>query len=143
MVTQREIGLAHDICVYAHAGQVDKAGKPYYLHPEFVAGQVSKPEEKVVALLHDVMEDTDFPVSVLRAIFSDEVMEPLLLLKHKKGVPYMEYIKALSANRTARTVKMADLKHNMDLSRIQSPTENDYQRIEKYKKALGYLQSVS
>lgn len=139
--TQKQIDLAHDICVYAHSGQTDKAGKPYHFHPEYVASQVSKPSEKITALLHDVLKDTDFPLSVLKAIFDEEVIEALLLLCHDKSVPYMEYIEKISANETAKAVKIADLKHNMDISRIPYPTEKDHLRLEKYKKAIKILEN--
>ncbi len=134
--------IAHDICVYAHAGQVDKAGRPYHLHPEHVAEQVTSPDEKIVALLHDVLEDTSFPVSVLEAVFNEDVIKALRLLCHDKSVPYMDYVKRLSENKIARAVKMADLKHNMDLSRLSAPSKKDYLRLEKYKKALAFLESA-
>ncbi len=140
--TQKEIGIAHDICVYAHAGQTDKAGQPYYLHPEYVAEQVAEPDEKVAALLHDVLEDTNFPLSVLEAVFNSEVIDALKLLCHQKGMPYMEYIERLSSNKIAKAVKMADLKHNMEISRIPAPSEKDYSRLEKYKKALAFLEKA-
>lgn len=140
--TQKQVDLARDICVYAHTGQTDKAGKPYYMHPEHVASQVEKPDEKIVALLHDVLEDTDFPLSVLKAVFNEEVVQALLLLCHDKNIPYMEYIEKIGANKTAKAVKMADLKHNMDISRIPNPQEKDYARLEKYKKALSFLESI-
>lgn len=139
--TQKKVEIARDICLYAHAGQFDKAGKPYHLHPEYVAEQVDKPNEKIAALLHDVLEDTDFPVSVLEAVFDEEVMDALRLLRHDKDIPYMDYVEKLSVNEIARDVKIADLKHNMDLSRIPEPTEKDYARLEKYKKALTLLES--
>ncbi len=140
--TQKEMSIAHDICVYAHAGQVDKAGRPYHLHPEHVAEQVTSPDEKIVALLHDVLEDTSFPVSVLKAVFNEDVIKALRLLCHDKSVPYMDYVERLSKNKIARAVKMADLKHNMDLSRLPVPTEKDYRRLEKYKKALAFLENA-
>ena len=139
--TQKQVDLARDICVYAHTGQTDKAGKPYHLHPEHVASQFTEPSEKIVALLHDVLEDTDFPLSVLKAVFNDEVIQALLLLCHDKSVPYMEYVEKISANKIAKAVKTADLKHNMDISRIPNPTEKDYSRLEKYKKALQILEN--
>lgn len=102
------ITIAHDICVYAHRGQVDKAGKPYYLYPEYVAAQVEGESEKIVALLHDMMEDTDFPVSVLEALFGQDIMDALYLLRHDKSVPYLDSVTRLKDNPIARTVKLAD-----------------------------------
>lgn len=139
--TQKEVDLARDICVYAHSGQTDKAGNPYHYHPENVSERVETPDEKITALLHDVLEDTDFPLSVLEALFGKDVADALKLLNHDKSVPYGDYIVELSGNDIARSVKIADLKHNMDMSRIPNPAEKDFIRLEKYKKALAYLES--
>ncbi|MCD8025782.1 MAG: GTP pyrophosphokinase [Clostridiales bacterium] len=140
--TQNQTDLARNICVYAHVGQTDKAGMPYHLHPEYVASQVTEPDEKIAALLHDVLEDTDFPLSILKAVFNDEIIQALLLLRHDENVPYMEYIVKVSTNKIAKAVKIADLKHNMDISRIPNPTEKDYVRLEKYKAALEILNNT-
>lgn len=139
---QNKIEIARDICRYAHAGQTDKAGQPYYMHPEQVAEFINEPKAKIAALLHDVLEDTDFPVSVLVCVFGNEITDALLLLKHDKSVPYLEYIENLKSNKTARAVKAADLRHNMNLSRIPNPSEKDYKRLEKYKKALAILEGA-
>ena len=136
----KAIELAYDICVYAHAGQVDKAGCPYHLHPEYVSDHVEGETEKVVALLHDVMEDTDFPVSVLEQLFSQEVMAALYLLRHDPGVEYMEYIRRLKDNAVAKAVKVADLSHNMRLDRLPQVSPKDVARVSKYKKAMSFLQ---
>lgn len=141
-IIQNKIKIARDICRYAHTGQTDKAGKPYYMHPEQVAEFVDKPDEKITALLHDVLEDTDFPFSVLKELFGSDIADALLLLNHDKSVPYLEYVKNLSSNKIAKAVKAADLKHNMDLNRILNPTEKDYDRLEKYKKALALLEDT-
>lgn len=138
--TKSKVELAHDICIYAHAGQVDKAGRPYHFHPEYVSDHVNGETEKVVALLHDVLEDTKFPISVLGELFGQEVIEALLLLRHDTDVDYMEYVKHINRNHLARTVKIADLKHNMQLDRLSSIDENDLKRVAKYKQALSILQ---
>ncbi len=138
----RKVEIAHDICLYAHAGQVDKAGQPYYLHPENVADHVDSETEKIVALLHDVMEDTEFPASVLEVLFGDEVMTALGLLRHEPGIEYLDYIERLKANAVARAVKEADLGHNMQLKRLPSIEPDDIVRMEKYKKALALLRQA-
>ncbi len=122
-----------------HFGQVDKAGKPYIEHPRAVAAMLKNETGKIVALLHDIVEDTDVSIDVIRDEFGAEVAESVALLTHDKTVPYMEYIKAIKANRIARMVKMADLIHNMDLTRLPVVTEKDLERVEKYRKAFDIL----
>lgn len=135
-----ELYVAALIAYKAHEGQVDKAGKPYILHPLHVMKQVRTIEEQIVALLHDVIEDTDCTLEDLRKEhFSEKVLEALALMTHDKTVPYMDYIAKIKENPLARAVKIADLHHNMDLKRIPNPTEKDYERLEKYKAALRYL----
>ncbi|MBR5712729.1 MAG: HD domain-containing protein [Lachnospiraceae bacterium] len=105
----------------AHAGQTDKANRPYYLHPEAVASFVDTEEEKIVAYLHDVMEDhPDYMTEEeFRSRFGDVVTDALLLLRHDRDDSYAEYIEKIrvSANRLAIRVKLADLRHNTDVSR--------------------------
>ena len=124
----------------AHKGQVDKGGKPYITHPIAVAAQQKTEEGKIVALLHDVVEDSYYTFDDLKnAGFSSNVLEALQLLTHKEGVPYFEYIAAIKQNDLARSVKLADLAHNSDLSRIENPTEKDFQRLKKYATAISIL----
>lgn len=114
---ERAIAIARD----AHEGQTDKANRPYFLHPEAVAGFVDTEEEKIVAYLHDVMEDhPDYmTVAEFRGVFGDAVTDALLLLRHDRDDSYAEYIEKIrcSGNRLAIRVKIADLRHNMDVSR--------------------------
>lgn len=134
------IQKAYRIACRAHAGQKDKSGKDYILHPMTVASHVGSDENCIVtALLHDVAEDTEITLEELSCNFNEEVMQALKLLTHQDGVPYMDYVKNLKDNRIARTVKLADLRHNMDLSRLPEITEKDLQRVEKYKKAERLL----
>lgn len=123
----------------AHSGQSDMGGHPYIEHPRHVASTVDDEIAKVAALLHDTVEDTDVTIDDIRAEFGDEIAEIVGLLTHKKGTPYMEYIKAIAQNDTAKKVKIADLTHNMDTSRLLSFGDMDKKRIEKYKKALAFL----
>lgn len=136
-----KVALAAEISKYAHEGQIDKGGNPYYFHPKYVASRVYNPNEKIVALLHDVLEDTNFPIMVLEALFDTKIIDALKILIHEEGVPYMEYIDLVSRNSLAKRVKIEDLKHNMQLARIPYPTRKDIERVEKYKKALNYLEN--
>lgn len=133
---------ALSIAYAAHSGQTDKAGQPYILHPVIVAMSQSSDAAKCVALLHDVVEDTDITIEDLKADgFSQEVIEAVQLLTHDEGVNYFDYVMAIAENDLAKSVKLADLAHNSDLSRLPNVTENDIKRVEKYKKAIEYLQS--
>lgn len=135
--------LAEQIATKAHKGQVDKAGMPYITHPQTVAGLVSEIDEKIVAWLHDTVEDTDVTVEYIREQFGDEIAEAVDSMTHKSEETYDEYVDRLSRNPLARQVKLADLTHNMDLSRIVHPTEKDYKRVEKYKRVYEKLKAMN
>ena len=135
-----QIQLAQQICQEAHYGQVDKAGQPYYLHPFAVADMCETEEEKVTAYLHDVLEDSEYDEMYLRMCgFSDKVVEAVKVLTKDLDEDYMEYIDRISQNKLATSVKLADLSHNMDISRIENPIEADYARVETYKAAMKRL----
>ena len=126
----------------AHKGQSDKSGKPYIQHPLTVAKGVETEDEKCVALLHDVLEDSNFTAEDLRsANIPEQVIVAVEILTHKDGVSYDDYITEIKKNDLARKVKMSDLKHNMDLSRLEAVTEKDLQRKEKYERAYQVLTS--
>lgn len=126
----------------AHKNQVDKDNIPYVYHPYEVASGLDSEELICIALLHDVVEDTDITFEQLADMgFTDSMLEALRLLTHDKDVPYMEYIEKLSHNPLAKRVKMADLTHNMNRDRRETVTEQDEKRWAKYKKAYEYLQS--
>ena len=128
------IDIALAIAKKAHAGQVDKAGVDYIQHPLYVASQVKTEQEKAVALLHDVIEDSDVTADDLLASgLSNEVVTAVQILTKKKGQSYQEYLEKVKSNNLARVVKLADLKHNSDLSRLKSVTNTDYERVKKYK----------
>ncbi|WP_295564604.1 HD domain-containing protein [uncultured Holdemanella sp.] len=131
--------LALQIAQKAHAGQVDKAGKDYILHPMTVASYMDTDIEKTIAYLHDVLEDTDVTVDALRKIFPNEIVDTLITLTHRKDESYFEYIQRVSKSKLAKKVKVADLLHNLDITRIKEPTKQDYERLEKYKKSILYL----
>lgn len=135
-----DVKLAHEIAKRAHYGQVDKAGVPYILHPETVASFVTKDDEKIVAYLHDVIEDTPYQLSDLEeAGFSSEIIKAVDLLTRKDGQSYKQYLKLVKTNELARVVKLADLKHNSDLSRLAQVTQNDIKRLKKYQDAIIFL----
>ena len=128
------------ISLKAHQGQTDKSGMPYFLHPFYVAEHMEDEEETCAALLHDVVEDTDLTLEDLRrAGMPERVVEAVDLLTHREGTDYFEYVRGLSGNRIARTVKLHDLEHNMDLGRIDHVTQEDILRSEKYRKARAVL----
>lgn len=130
------------LCYQAHAGQVDKSGLPYVFHPFHLAEQMETEHEVCVALLHDVMEDTDLTADDLLAVgIPQEYVATCRKLTHAEGVPYLDYVAALADDPVARRVKIADLRHNSDLTRLDGePTEKDLQRVEKYRKALSLLE---
>ncbi|WP_033152316.1 HD domain-containing protein [Streptococcus equinus] len=135
-----DVKLAHEIAKRAHKGQVDKAGAPYILHPETVASFVTKDDEKIVAYLHDVIEDTPCQLRDLEnAGFSSEIIKAVDLLTRKTGQSYKQYLKLVKTNELACVVKLADLKHNSDLSRLTHVTENDINRLKKYQDAIIFL----
>ena len=134
------LALAKRIALTAHEGQVDKAGAPYCHHPAFVANQVSRPEAKAVGWLHDVVEDSEWTLEDLLAEgIWPEVVEGVDAITKRAGEAYECYLDRVKANPFALAVKLADLTHNMDLSRIATPTEKDFARIEKYRWAVDYL----
>ena len=134
------IDIALAIARKAHAGQVDKAGIDYIQHPLYVASQVKTEQEKAVALLHDVLEDSDITAADLLAYgLSNEVVTAVQTLTKKKGQSYQDYLEKVKSNNLARVVKLADLKHNSDLSRLKTVSNTDYERVKKYKNAIRYL----
>ena len=134
------LALAKRIALTAHEGQVDKSGAPYWHHPAFVADHVNSPEAKVVAWLHDVVEDSEWSLDDLLAEgIWPEVVEGVDAITKRAGEAYEIYLDRVKANSLALAVKRADLQHNMDLSRIANPTEKDFARIEKYRWAVDYL----
>ena len=104
-----------------------------------VAEKQTTEAAKCVALLHDILEDTDIDVSLLEQNFSEEVVTAVKLMTHAKDVDYFDYVRELKDNPLARSVKLADLEHNSDLSRLKTVTEYDLLRQEKYKKAREIL----
>lgn len=137
---QSMFDLALSIAKKAHKGQYDKAGVDYIEHPLFVASLVDTQEEKAVALLHDVLEDSPYTAEeLILAGLPETVVSAVQILTKKKGQDYQQYLELVKSSPIARRVKLADLKHNSDLSRLATVTEKDLERLEKYKKAIDYL----
>ena len=145
MIYTEKTKKAMQICFQAHKEQTDKSGVPYVFHPFHVAECMKDEDSTVTALLHDVVEDTDWTFEGLQAEgFGENVMEALRLLTHKDGIfseeAYLQYVMALKENPIARAVKIADLEHNSDLTRFGTDiTERDIMRAAKYQKALILL----
>ena len=128
------------LCFDSHKDQVDKTGLPYVFHPFHLAEQMIDEISVTCALLHDVVEDTDLTPGDLRQMgFPEEVLQVLALLTHDPAVEYMDYVKKLSQNPVARAVKLADLAHNSDLSRLDTVDDWAKKRQEKYLRAIAFL----
>ena len=133
---------ARIICKSAHAGQVDRGGADYYLHPFAVAEMCKTEEEKIVALLHDVVEDTAVTLEDLTGFgFSPEIIEAIDALTHAPNEDYCDYIARVKKNKLAAVVKINDLIHNSDLSRLKAITPKDLARKEKYKRCIEILRA--
>lgn len=133
--------VAFSLAEQKHKNQVDKAGCSYLLHPLHVANNFFPSNEKIVAILHDILEDTDTNEKMLYDMgFEEKIVAAIKGISRKKGEDYFDYIKRVKKNQLATTVKICDLKHNLDLSRIDIPTKRDYERMEKYRRALLILE---
>ena len=141
MIYTEKTKKALKLCFEAHKDQVDKSGLPYVFHPFHLAEQMQDENTTIVALLHDVVEDTDYTLDDLRAMgFGDEVMEALSYTTHDPAVPYMEYVARIRENDIARRVKLADLRHNSDITRLDSIDQKALDRVAKYAQAIRLLE---
>jgi (p)ppGpp synthase/HD superfamily hydrolase len=134
--------LAHAIRIAAevHEGQVDKAGQPYILHVMRVMFGCTSPEAQVAAALHDVVEDTDWTLDDLRREgFTETVVQTVDALTRREGEEYFEFARRAAATPLGREVKRADLLDNMDIRRIANPSEKDWERLKRYRKALDMI----
>jgi len=124
----------------AHANQIDKAGQPYINHPIAVANKLNGDTEKIVALLHDVVEDSATTLEdIHKAGFGDYIVKALDCITKRKGEAYDDYLLRVKNNDIAKMVKLADLSHNMDMSRLPSVTDKDLERLKKYEYAVSVL----
>ena len=142
MIYTKMTKLALKLCFEAHKTQTDKSGMPYVFHPFHLAEQMRDEDTTVVALLHDVIEDTDYTLDDLRELgFEDRVILAIALMTHDDAVPYMEYVAEIKKNPIARAVKLADLRHNSDMTRLDTVSPWDEKRAEKYAEAIRLLES--
>lgn len=136
----RQIMTAEAIARQAHEGQTDKGGHPYIEHPRAVARQISDPHAKTAALLHDVIEDTNWGASdLLKAGIDPAVVDTVTVLTRQAGESYQVYLERVRKDPKARMVKLADLAHNSQIERIPHPTKSDFRRLEKYRQAQMFL----
>jgi (p)ppGpp synthase/HD superfamily hydrolase len=134
---------AIEISVSAHKGQKDKADKPYILHPLRLMFKMQTENEMIAAVLHDVVEDTDWTIEKLEGEgFNEEVINAVRLLTHNKKAPYKKYIEVIKTNKIALKVKLADLEDNLDIKRIAHPKFRDYARIAEYLKYYNELKKL-
>ncbi len=130
------------ICFNAHKEQVDKTGMPYVFHPFYLAEQMDSEDSVCVALLHDVVEDTNVTFDdLINEGFNDNIINALKLLTHNDDTPYMEYVKRIKENQIATKVKLADLKHNSDLTRLDLEVDVMPKKYALYLEAIKYLES--
>ncbi|MGN0651110.1 MAG: GTP pyrophosphokinase [Oscillospiraceae bacterium] len=122
--------------------QTDKSGLPYVFHPFHVAEQMRDEKTTVCALLHDILEDTDTTAEELLEMgFEADVVDAVRLMTHDDTVPYLDYIRSVKANPIARAVKLADLAHNSDITRLpENPDPRDVNRLERYRAAIAILE---
>ena len=136
-LTKKALQLSFTLYQY----QLDKSGIPYVYHPFHLAEQMTSEYAVCVALLHDAVEDTDMTLDELRRRgFPEEVVDAIAMMTHDDSVPYLDYVRALRKNPLARAVKLADLRHNSDLTRLDAVTEKDLRRVEKYQQAIAVLE---
>ena len=142
MINTKLTRLASKIAYRAHDGQTDKAGVPYIFHPIHIAEQMDSEESCVVALLHDVIEDSDITLEILSKYFNDDIITALRVLTKKENDDYTMYIKRVKTNKLATKVKIKDLEHNRDLRRLDEVTDKDRKRSLKYWQAIRYLEDI-
>lgn len=139
-LTNRALRIAYE----SHAGQLDKCGVPYVFHPYHLAEQMPDEATTCAALLHDVVEDTGITLDELARSFPTDVVDAVRLLTHEEDVPYLDYVRAIATHPIARTVKRADLLHNLDDTRFAGqadvPKRDIARRRKKYTAALAILE---
>ena len=141
---QGTLERAIEIAARTHAGQTDKGGAPYILHPLRVMLRVAPGAQQIVAVLHDVVEDSDVTFEDLeREGFAAEVISGLRSVTKVAGESYEDFVARAARDPVGKAVKLADLMENSDLSRIAEPSQKDLERVEKYGRAIAYLMAGS
>lgn len=142
MAYSTDVEKAKKLAILAHSGAVDKAGAPYILHPERVASRLDSPEEKVIAWLHDVVEDTGITIDTIREMFGPETASSVDAITHRKGESWADYLTRVKTNELAKATKISDIIDNSNLARLSTVTPKDVMRQAKYNRALIYLMDV-
>lgn len=141
MIYTKDTKKALRLCFDAHINQTDKSGLPYVFHPFHLAEQMKTEETTIVALLHDVVEDTDITLEDLKEKgFNKEIIDAIALMTHDDDTDYMDYVREIKKNPIAKAVKLADLRHNSDLSRMDVIDEKVLERRKKYLEAIEILE---
>jgi len=141
-VSETPLQKALTIVSNAFLNKKDKAGSPYIFHLLYVMGKGQNEKEKIVGVLHDLIEDCGKGYEdIILKEFGQEILDTVKCLTKTKGEDYDVYLRKVKENNLARQVKLYDLEHNMDISRLSNPTQEDYDRLEKYKKSYYYLKS--
>ena len=131
------------ISIKAHKGQKDKSGREYVMHPIRVAERCKNPKAKIVALLHDTIEDTDITIEyLLKNGFPEEIINGVLSVTKQAGETYEDFVRRAAKNALGKEVKQADLEDNMDIRRLKEITDDDIARLRKYLKSWQYLASL-
>lgn len=132
-----DLTKAITLAAMMHHGQHDKGGNSYILHPLRVMLNASNEETMIVAVLHDIVEDTEMTIQKLCEIgFSEKIVAAIDSITKRDGEPYEDFIQRVKLNKIGTAVKLLDIEDNKDLSRIPSPTQIDYERVAKYEKAI-------
>ena len=135
---------ALDLAQYYHKGQVDKGGEDYIKHPLILSHRAKGENEKIVAILHDIIEDSECTKEILlKKGISPEIVDAVDAITQRKNENRRAYLSRVKKNPLAKNVKLLDLEHNSDISRIKNPTYKDYLRIERYHAEMFYLQEKS
>ena len=128
------------IALKAYTGQRDKAGKTYILHPLRIMAKMATEEEMAVALLHDVIEDSDISAEdLLKEGIPQNIVDAVVLLTKTRSENYKNFIKKLSTNKLASKVKKADIEDNINVLRLDSLGDSDLERVKKYHRAWKVL----
>lgn len=138
-----DLDTALALAIRVHAGQRDRAGKPYILHPLRIMQRFQTEPEQIVAVLHDVVEDGDVTLDRIRELgFSEAVVAGIDGMTKRPGESYEAFVERLAPNPLARAVKIMDIRDNIDVTRLPSMDERDLQRVAKYHRALKFLEGI-
>ncbi|MEL6821495.1 MAG: GTP pyrophosphokinase [Calditrichota bacterium] len=137
-----DLARAIDIASSAHLDQTDRSGAPYILHPLRIMFNMTSEDSRIVAMLHDVVEDTDWTLEQLQEVgFSNTVLKAVDLLTHTDGSDYFDYVRRLASSAIAIEVKLGDLTDNMNILRLETLKDKDLERLKRYHRAYAFLKA--